>query len=233
MNLITIYNYADNKYEILLREWLHFAIQQNINIKIYTNTETVIPEFAKSYAVKKPSIKIKGTPKAKHNIGFKLFNLCNEHEPFIYVDVDAIIIKGNLLDMAASVANRAYTAINHEQIKGITTQYPPFLNSGVQIVWDTTFLSFSSIYKMMNKKSDIPGTDQKLLWQYFQSINYDYTSNIIGSEWNSCAKYAVHLNPPFGDVISSITQKNINILHYWYDSKPWKINCPIYEYFST
>jgi hypothetical protein len=238
MNLITIFNYPkDNvNYTKMCELWLYFAFKYKgtLNVKIFT--ENGVNESIKSmidhYGFE--LLKLERTPiswsdpKFKHNIGFKLFNLCKETEPFVFIDADAYILK-SLDTLVRTSNNQRMVMIDHETVPGHTTHIPyKFLNSGVQVCNDPTILIYDEIIK---EKIIAPGSDQSLLYSYFKTINYDYKNPNIGFEWNSFAKY---VNIEYKDnewvgVSSGLDYVHpVYINHYWYDAKPWQINCPIF-----
>lgn len=238
-NIITIFNYPKNdiNYTKMCLIWLNQVKKygDNFNVKILTENgvndtlrDTISDlEFtliqSNSISVNNPDIK------GKHNIGFKLYNLCNETEPFIFIDADAFVLKD--LDILSELSdNQPFVAINHETIPKHTSHIPyKFLNSGVQVCNDPSILDFE---KIINCKIVCPGTDQSLLYSYFKKIGYDYTNKNIGFEWNSYAKY-VELSKN-GDEWVGVSkgldyEHPVHINHYWFDAKPWLINCEIFK----
>lgn len=228
MKLITIFNFPDrSNYNVLCEWWLECAmIHTNLDIEIwYRDSITHLNKKSGRVTLKKkPEVSLHQllpqniiTDKVRHNVGFKLYNLCQEVEPFIFVDADAIILKDiqPLLDVAA---DKPFIAVDHQSIPGHTSHIPEkFLNSGVQVCSDPGFLNFSELLKHQQKYSRFvyPGTDQSILNTYFKDTGYDYTHPMIGFEWNHCAGVKNHID-------------NICINHYWYNFKPWNINCPLW-----
>ena len=90
------------------------------------------------------------------------------------------------------------------------------------LIYPLYFLDFETIMKQQQKFSKFlyPGTDQSMLKTYFKYTGYDYTHPDIGFEWNHCAGVRTPVN-------------NVCINHYWYNFKPWNIDCPLWlEYVS-
>lgn len=233
MKLITIFNFPDEyNYNRLCHWWLSQALENtDIPIEIWYRDDITHLNI-KTDRVKlkrKPEIELQQllpegiiTDKVKHNVGFKLYNLCQESEPFIFVDADAIILK-NIQPLLDAAADKPFIAVDHQNIPGHTSHIPgKFLNSGVQVCSDSKFLDFKTIMKYQQKFSKFlyPGTDQSMLKTYFKYTGYDYTHPGIGFEWNHCA--GVH-----GCI------DNICINHYWYNFKPWNIDCLLWLKYIT
>lgn len=245
MNLITIFNYPkENKnYTKMCLLWLHFAkkYHNNLNVKIFTkdgvnnHIKNVINEYGFTLVYGEEDIKLPFKEnKFKHNIGFKLYNLCNEIEPFVFIDADAFILR-DIKDLVDKSNGQEVVMINHENIVGHTSHIPfKFLNSGVQVCNDTTILKYKTILK---QKITIPGSDQALLFSYFKNIGYDYTNPNISFEWNSYAKNVKLIKDNndewVGKSFGLDGEHPVYINHYWYDAKPWQINCPIFKEYES
>lgn len=239
MNLITIFNYPqDNEnYTKMCMLWLYFAKKYHgsLNVKIYTkdgvNNEIkgIIKKYNFSLVIGESDDVRWQEEKFKHNIGFKLFNLCNEVEPFVFIDADAFILRC-IDDLVAYSNGQKIVMVNHEKVEGHTSHFPySFLNSGVQVCNDTSILNYGEI---IEEKIISPGSDQSLLFSYFNSKGYDYSNPDIGFEWNSYAKNVILNkinNEWFGNSEGLDYTHPVYINHYWYDAKPWKINCPIFN----
>ena len=245
MNIITVFNYPDeNNVNYMFKIWLIQAIRckeetEGIEkIKILTkginNTlQKYIDNLNIDYIEIKicETLKLNNPPSAKwnHNVGFKLFNICKETEPYIFVDADAIIMT-DMNDVISASKDKPFIAVNHQTIPGHTTQFKEqFINTGFLIVSDPTFLNFEKIYYTPLKYKNCTGTDQLLTYNYCKTIGYDYTHELIHWGWNSCGGYKKLLEN--GDIVSTgIPEKHkVHILHYWYEFKPWINNCFIYE----
>lgn len=240
MKLITIFNYPDDgNYNELCLWWYVQALKNSgdMPIEIWYEEESPVMEQIKITSlsidrdirfVQKSRADISGyiptefiDKKSSHNVGFKLYNLCKEEDPFIFVDADAIILKP--LDYLVDRATKPIIMIDHQTIKGHTDFLPyKFLNSGVQICSNPSVLNFNEIIKSFLKAGgyQCPGTDQAMLFGYLRSLGYDYTHPEIGSEWNHCAGVETPL-------------EEICINHYWYKFKPWDINCKLWNQFVT
>ena len=230
MKIITIFNFPNqDNYNNLCRWWLSQCIKNSeldieiwhrdsINhlelsddrIKLIEKSEIEISRFLKSNLI---------SDKAQHNIGFKLYNLCQESEPFIFIDADAILLK-DITPLINASKDKPFIAINHQDIPGHTSHIPyRFLNSGVQICSDPSILDFDQIVKIQNLYDNfiVPGTDQSMIWTYFKHMKYDYTHPKIDWRWNNCAGLDKNLD-------------GIAINHYWYNFKPWNIKCKLWEF---
>ena len=242
MKLITIFNYPNTKnYNELCKWWLSQAKKHAGDVPIHVWHEEQLPGALVvedvTYEKKKRvdlSIDVPANieKKAKHNIGFKLYNLCKEKDPFIFIDADAIIFRDIDPLVEASKA-KPFICVNHQQIPKHTTMIPfEFLNSGVQVVGDPTFLNFDEIVRRYEEDDGFicPGTDQALLYSYCKEKDYDYTHEDIGSAWNSCAGYTT-LSQRGGPMCAGLGEAGnpVHINHYWYEFKPWTINCQLWE----
>jgi hypothetical protein len=199
-------------------------------------------EYSKQYKnihwVKRSSADIsmiKSCPLFYHfNIHFKLFNLCKIKEPFICLDSDMFVLKD--LNFLYDFNEKPFIAVNHQNIPEHTSKIPfKFLNGGLQIVNDPSFLNFENIlnaFLQTGANEYVPGHEQRVLFNYFKNIKYDYTHPKVNYEWNSCAKY-VKIEKRDGEWLGYSTLKSfehpVYINHYWCGYKPWKVNCPIYN----
>lgn len=244
MDLITIFNYPKDseQYTKMCEIWLHCANQfkGKLSVRIFTKggvnetIENLIKEFGFSLETYTGLTVTSGASpigkKTNHNVGFKLFNLCKQTTPFVFVDADAFILE-SMDTLVRLSGGQPFVGVNHEKIplhtEHITT---PFLNSGVQVVNDPSILKFEEITKM---RMVMPGTDQSLLFSYFKHINYDYTNPNIGHGWNSFAQYVkvTNENGEWKATSSGLGEDHtVYINHYWNpEAKPWAINCPIYN----
>jgi len=240
MNIITIFNYPlkNENYTKMCLIWLNQIKKygKGFNVKIFTENgvndviKKTIGEFGFSLMnLKRKELGYKNS-KFSHNVGFKLYNLCNETESFIFIDADAFVLR-DLNDLVNKCENQRFVGINHEKIPGHTAQFNyEFLNSGVQICNDPSILEFDEIIKC---KMMSPGSDQSMLFTYFNKIGYDYTHKNVGFEWNSYARYVKLEKNKYSEWVGISKGLNfehpVYINHYWYDSKPWSINCKLFE----
>lgn len=235
MKLITIFNYPnEEKYNQLCSWWLKQAKKHaNMPIHVWHEkdldesliTEGVVYERKTRQAL---GFTVPGSfqAKAEHNIGFKLYNLCKETEPFIFVDADAIIFS-DLDPLVEASKDKPFICVDHQQVPNHSAVIPyKFLNSGVQIVSDPSFLNYEDIYRTLleDKRFACPGTDQAMLFGHFKRIGYDYTHKKVGFEWNSCAGYSIVRE---GELVCEGLDypHPVYINHYWHEFKPWIMNC--------
>lgn len=231
MKIITIFNFPDqDNYNNLCRWWVRQCLKNSeLDIEIWyrDNIEHLRVESDRIKLIKKSEIKISNllkpnliSDKAQHNIGFKLYNLCQESKPFIFIDADAILLK-YIQPLVDAGADKPFIAVDHQNIPVHTAHIPTkFLNSGVQICSEPSILNFDEIVKVQNIYNNfvVPGTDQSMLWTYFKHIKYDYTHPSIDWKWNNCAGFVKD-------------DDSIAINHYWYDFKPWTIGCRLWREF--
>lgn len=234
MKLITIFNFPNqDNYNKLCEWWLKQALHNSdvpIEVWYYDNINHLhyIPELwdKRVKMVQKPKVDISTilpenlvSEKAQHNVGFKLYNLCQETDPFIFVDADAIILQ-DIEPLISASKDKPMIMVNHQRIHGHTAHLLfEFLNSGVQVVGDPSWFDFKKIVEEQVKAKEFmcPGTDQAMIWNYCVRTGYDYTHPEIGHKWNWCA--------------GVVSIKEVCINHYWYKFKPWIIDCPRWEKF--
>ena len=248
MKLITIFNYPnDDNHNKLCKLWLEQA-KKFAGMPIHVWHEKDLPEELVVEGVhyeKKERVRtwrrlddfpfdpaVEG--KASHNVRFKLYNLCQETEPFIYVDADAIIYRS--LDILVEASHyKPFICADHQQVPKHSANLPfKFLNSGVQVVGDPSFLDFAAIVKTLDKdkgviRSGMIGTDQAILFYYCKFNEYDYTHKNVGFEWNSCAGYTTidEDGNPQSEGLDYTHPVYIN--HYWGEFRPWLMDCALWR----
>jgi len=169
--------------------------------------------------------------KAQHNIFFKMYNLCNEVEPYIFIDADAFLLS-DIEDLLIASRDKPFIAVNHEKIPKHCAHLPyNFLNTGMMVVSDPSFLNFNKKIEILKRDRTFryPGTDQSLVNSYVKELGYDYEHPLVGFGWNHCAGYTKFIE---GDIAVSAglgSEYRINLNHYWHEFKPWNVNCPIFK----
>ena len=162
--------------------------------------------------------------KWNHNVYFKLFNLCELKEPYIYIDADAIIMS-DLNESIKYSYDKPFICIDHQTIPGHTSHLNyKFMNTGVMFVSEPKFMNFEKIYRMRYVYI-YNGTDQMMMNNYCKLIHYDYTHTKIHYGYNSCAAF---VKEECNKIVSDgIPEKHeVYVLHYWYHYKPWtKCSC--------
>lgn len=243
MNIITVFNYDDDeKYNTMFKIWTLQCLKVKSQtpeikkIKILTlGLNEKLKYFINQLNNKHIEICIcgkinfqHGSSKFKHNVGFKLYNICKEIEPYIFIDADAIPIT-DFKDVIQASKDKPFIGVNHQTIEGHTKHFNyKFINTGFLIVSNPEFLNFEKILNTPMKFT-CPGTDQTLIYNYCKTLNYDYTHKLIHYGWNSCGGFIKELDN--GEVVSDkiIEKHKVHIIHYWFNYKPWIINCPIYN----
>lgn len=243
MNILTIMNYVDNNSLKLGKLWAKQARLHNPNANIYVLHNGMLDKNKEviKYLNKRDIEPIKINPADKsgnhlldsHNVRFKLYNLTRFNQPYIFLDSDAIIL--NSLDYIWEKRyEKPWIGINHQQIPRHTTKFNfEFLNSGVQIVGDPSFLKYKDVIECYKKSSKlpIPGKDQALIYKYFKSIDYDYTHPDVGFSWNSCSKYTtLYKEDGVWRGVCNLANSNypVYVNHYWDHFKPWNIKCKMF-----
>jgi len=248
MNIVTIMNYNEkhHNYIKMCKIFIKLVKKYNPDCNLIILYECSIAKSITEYAANFTSISFVKKKSAKdswsdqHNIRFKLFNLTQLTEPFIFLDSD-IFCLSSLEHLWSKRNDQPFIGVNHQHILGHTTKFKfKFLNSGVQIVGDPDWYQFDNFRKTHKKhrgKLNCRGFDQAHIFRYCKDINYDYTHKDIGYGWNSCARYG-HVTNIEGEWscvykgpkdIDAPKEYTVHLNHYWWDFKPWKINCPIFK----
>lgn len=251
MKINTIMNYPDlDNFNIMSIAFIGQALKHsNCKIEIFTEKElpSSVCNFIKKYGKDRVIVSFKSRKdishlnidkaflkKAAHNVGFKLYNLCNEKEPFIFIDADAFVL--NDIDILIECSkDKPFIAVDHQNVQGHTSHIPHrFINSGMQIVSDPSILKYDKITERYEIDNGfiVPGTDQAMLFSYFKSIDYDYTHKKIGFEWNSCAGFTRYNRDLTAKCVGLDNSHPVYLNHYWYKYKPWTVNCPIYKIYK-
>lgn len=239
MKLITIFNYPDDsKYNQLCSWWLKQA-KKHANMPIHVwhekdlDESLIVEGVIYERKIRQPlefMLQPEIQAKAEHNIGFKLYNLCQETEPFIFVDADAIIFS-DLDPLVEASKDKPFICVDHQQVPGHSAAIPfKFLNSGVQVVSDPSMLDYDNLIRSLVEDQGLrcPGTDQAMLFGYFQKIGYDYTHEKVGFGWNSCAGYSIIKEGKL--VCEELDYAHpVHINHYWHEFKPWIMDCPLWR----
>jgi hypothetical protein len=247
MNIVTVFDYnLDNPNNRTMLQMFISGIVENCNkypytVWIITNQHGKINQMFNASFIKtiKPKQNNWPVPEKMPNIKNKLYDLCSLDFDFIYLDAD-MYINADLNFIWERRKDKPFISTIHQKnIKGHTEAKNEFMNSGLQIVSDPSFLDYDKLYDLatrMNFKFDNPGTDQALLNTYCNQIGYNFTHPEIGCEWNSCAGYGlVDIDDEYN---FQITYQNkdiaypVKINHYWNEFKPWVINCPIFRFYQ-
>lgn len=234
-------NYAESRYnyKAMCYIWLARVIKHapNANIIVYyeTHRPTAVDLFPKSnITVEKRSSKKRF---GHHNLDFKLWNLSNTGlKEFLFLDADMYVIE-DLEKLWKYRKDKPWIAVDHQWIpKHPDTHKKPFLNSGMQLVGDTSIYKYDAIIKSYKKGRTIPGMDQHALYNYFELMKYNYRHKDVGMEWNSCAAVGdikkVDKDNFIGHTKGLKKNHPVYINHYWWDYKPWKIGCPIHKHYK-
>lgn len=230
-NLIMLYMFVDSlkKYCITYPYTLWIITQhEDILDQIFTDTNIITINKSSGHSSWLPNIK------------YKLFYLANLTFDFIYLDCDMYILS-DLSYLWDRRKDKPFISTWHQpNIPKHTDNTHQFMNSGLQIVSDNSFYNLDKMIDLgyrMNFKFKVKGTDQALLHHYFEEINYDYRHKDIGTDWNSCAGYAI-VNIDSDLYCKARYQRypdfyDVRINHYWNEFKPWLINCPIFNLYKN
>lgn len=246
MNIVTVMNYefVDARPRVLCRMWMDAVQRHHPEATVTVLVLRALPDalarhfdtfgnvrvVTGAYA---PNTRVLRTAHATHNVFFKMFQLAQIDEPFLYLDADAVVLE-SLAPLWARRTEKPWIGINHQQHIPGHTGAEPFLNSGVQLVGDPAFYDYGAILSCAERRHftfDVPGSDQACLFTYFREIGYDYTHQALGAEWNACAGY-VDVRPRdggwHGRVRGLDPVHDVAVNHYWRHFKPWLIGCPMY-----
>ena len=222
-------------------QWIKLEAKAEYKTNFFKRLKNSILRDSFSYQMEK----IKSRVLNHHNVRFKLYNLTKWQNPFIFLDVDAIIF-GPISVLVEAAKSKPFIAINHQQIPKHTLGMPEYLNGGVQIVSQPGFFKFEEFIKQTNGLL-CPGHEQALIFTHFRNVGYDYRHTSIGYEWNACSGYnelkkvngkwqcfssGVNVLNPYLKSETIPKGKLILLNHYWDEFKPWKINCPMYNEFK-
>lgn len=254
MDILTIFNYdwADKHY-VLLRMWIsQINLYNDLNLRIIILSEHDEPnnikrlhnEYQFEWVVLKSRSRMNSKLLDHHNVKFKMWNLCRWTNPYIFIDVDAIIFS-NISHLVNASQTKPWIGVNHQSIPRHTEGMPPFLNGGLQIVSNPRYFSYNSFTSILDELL-CPGAEQALIFSYFKKYGYDYVHPAVTFNWNACAGYTkIHfVNGRWQcySVSQCIINKSLNsntilegdaihINHYWDEFKPWKIRCPMYRHY--
>lgn len=256
LNVITVFNYPnEDRYNTMFKVWVLQVLRSIVATNralpedslhrmgcVRVLTHGLVPPLKEFVAAlncslleicELPERTVLNAPNTKfsHNVGFKLYYLCQETDPFVFIDADAIVLTDMTPVLAAATESDAkpFISVDHQTIPRHTTRFSfRFMNTGFFIVSDPSFMDFDAIVNAP-QVFRCPGTDQYYLNNYCRSIKYDYTHPLIHYGWNSCAGYK-RADGSGGYVSDGIPEKHpIHILHYWDEFKPWTTPCPVYR----
>lgn len=248
MNIVTIFDYnISDKNHITMLKMLISSIKENckkstINFYVITSQEN-LSYYINEQIEALPLKQFKTNKKLHKNILSKLYNLCNLDFEFIFLDYDMYVCS-DLNFLWEKRKDKPFIGTIHQKnIYGTkkvhTTENSNFLNSGLQIVSDPSFLDYEKIFQFgekINFEFPVSGYDQALLHCYFKNMGYDFTHKDIGCEWNSCAGFGVvNIDDDYNFTITYRNKEEqypVMINHYWNEFKPWNINCPIFNFYK-
>lgn len=249
MNIVTIMNYEDDaRYNRMCKIFIFQLIKHNPTCNLFIMHQKTIPTEVSDVIKQFDNIKtLKLSHDTEcwykhHNVNFKLYNLSRLDEPFIFIDADIFCFSS--LDSLWNIKNdQPFIGVNHQNIPGHTSSGFKFLNSGVQVVGDPDWYKYSKFRDAFNKcegKLMCKGFDQAHIYTRCVQDNYNYTHPDMMYEWNSCAKYGNIINrddhwrctyePPEEDTEPGGYDVKLN--HYWWDFKPWNLNCPVWDFYE-
>jgi len=253
VNIVTIFEYDLNQrfYVVMLRMLISSIVinckSMPYTIHIITNNKKQLRQlFSNSNIniIQSPINTLCTDHNIHKNIRHKLYYLCNLNFDFIFIDCD-MYVNHDLKYLWDRRHDKPFIGVNHQpNIVGTLGTYTSaiennqYLNSGLQVVSDPDFLDYSKILKIGYDNKfifDVNGFDQAILHTYFKTIDYEYTHQEVGYEWNSCASHCKYYKSNTG---INLTYKNNNdiypvkINHYWGEFKPWIIKCPIFKNYN-
>ena len=254
LKVVTIMNYPpDPRYRQMCHAFLDSVIAHgaaSVTILYEDQKPTIAIEHQRAADIEVIRCASHDVGHPHFNLRFKLANLASLDFPFLYLDADTYVL-GDLSELWERRHSRPWIGINHQWIPSDPrTHREPFLNSGVQLVSDPSFYDLLAIVAVQNAAAPLrsaaqfskdemfscPGTDQAVLYRYFQSIGYDYTHSEVGSEWNSCAGVTklTRVGTGWKGRTHGLTvNHDVHLVHYWSQFKPWAIGCPVFASYSS
>jgi len=244
------YNIFDVNTTKMCKIFIKQVVYHNPDCNLFILYENEVSTNIVEYASKFPNvrfIKRKSNDNSwsdHHNIRFKLYNLTSIREQFIFLDCD-IFCLGDLGYLWKHRNDQPFIGVNHQLIPGHTDHIGfKFLNSGVQVVGDPDWYQLDKFKEIFTKRGgnmQCPGWDQAHIFRYCESIGYDYTHPGVGYGWNSCAKYG-KMQKEAGEWICEYNGPaypgedktyNVYLNHYWWNFKPWNLNCKLWCHYDT
>lgn len=246
MNVVTIMNYPDvDNYNKMCIIFVDLLKKYNPECNLFIIHKNDLPGPVLTHIKKYVNIKtlrLEHDPECwfnHHNVNYKMYNLTRIDQPFIFLDAD-IFCFSSLEHLWSLKDDQPFIAINHQYIPGHTTPDFKFLNGGVQVVGDPdwyVYSNFRNAYQKCSGRLACKGFEQAHIFTYCIQAGYDYTHPEVGYGWNSCAKYGVvqidddmyncTYNAPSDDPEPDGYDVKLN--HYWWDFKPWQIDCPVWN----
>jgi len=176
----------------------------------------------------------------------KLYNICRQTEPFLWLDWDAVPISD--LGPIWEIRNeKPLIACGHQQCNmmddwcrelGLTLW--EYLNGGVMVVSDPTFLKWPAMLEQNRSNGKVIGRypDDILMSVFCAAQRYDFTHPVMHNGWNAWSKFT-QLRYEGNNRWHGTTQDDdgefhqAHVVHYYAKgAKPWVINCPLYAYHS-
>lgn len=250
LKVVAIANYPrEPRYMRMLYVFLDSIIAhgaKSVTLMYETNPPAIAPEHRRAIDLEVVRASSHEVGHPHFNLRFKLANLSRLDYPFLYLDIDTVVL-GDLNHVWQRRHDRPWVGINHQYVPGDPrTHRAPFLNSGFQLVGDPAFYDLDAILAVQNAAIPLsrhteltpwemfpcPGMDQAILFRYFQTIGYDYTHPEIGGGWNCCAgvtELRREGNRWQGHSRHQTPDYDVSINHHWAQFKPWLIDCPIYR----
>lgn len=215
MHLITMMNYREKNPLLMCKAWIYLAKRYNpeANISIfYHDNISEIRRFAKQYQritftkLHFPKGVNKLTQGMTHHPDQELrLSLWKQLEimritKFIYIDADAFILSP-LTDWWSIIDSQPYIAIAECKMPSGFLR----LNAGVHSYSDTTGLvSYEKLlmqYQRDGNRILVDTGEQGLIYSYFRSINYAFSHNKIGHEYNTLAKHCIVKKVDDSDIV--------------------------------
>jgi hypothetical protein len=203
MHIITLMDYSSANEIIMCKAWIYFAKKYNPLASITIFSTHKLTEIQK-YSLRFPNISFKILNLDYRIDNHKIGSYTHPHvqelqlslwkeirkyhiNSFIYIDADAFILSA-LDDWERIINEKPYIAIGERYINSHL-----LFNAGVFSYHSkNNFVTFGKLinqYKKDGNQIILPAGQQGLINKYFSDINYDWSRNDIGYEYNSLANY--------------------------------------------
>ncbi len=244
MNIVTIMDFPDDeKYNAMCMIWMRRVQRHAPGAHVRILTSGGLPRCVREYFDSFPDVTVQKAMRRNigefdhFNLAIKLFNLSHITEPFIFLDADMFVLSD--LDFLWKRRNdKPFIGVYDPILAGHESAACRKLNSGLQIVSNTSFYNYDAIVECSRRdghRSALKGDDQMLLSGYFRSIGYDFSHPEIGAGWNSCSRYTRLFKNAQGEWTGMTRDKpggpdvHAHIVHYWNGAcRPWNMDCPLF-----
>lgn len=181
-----------------------------------SNTDGIFFQIeCEQYEGELPRTKFKTTPQMiNHNIRYKMFHLCRQSEPVLYIDLDCVSL----------APIRRFIEQHHSPV------YFPTRNGGIIQLNDPKKMNWQDLLGLAFNPEFQPtkfGSDQAIYWEYFHPNTFG-----CQDDWNARAADLYFCQKNDGWKAYWLNWcKSAKLVHFYGDEKPWELSCPIYQHY--